>query len=137
MNKKGQEGWIFVGLLIVGVALLLLIILSPSSDSTGGAINKTTPNLVILNKDNCLNQKDGFLSFTVKCELEIKNLENKPVELNPKFKCYKLSDRVGEIIESGLDAIPSQESRKFDVTYDNDGREWSCEIVDFNVRNFN
>ena len=105
--------------------------------STYGVNNKIA--LFVKFVDYAVNQKDTISVFNkVECALKIKNLENGPVELNPLFRCYRLSSpQTAKIIKGGVDAIPSQGIKEFTISFDNKDREWSCEIEDFGVKNFN
>lgn len=140
MNNKGQELLIGGFLIFVFVALMVLlgaIALTGDATNNNGNKNTNSPKLQILNPEKCLNQKDDFIGFKVDCELAIKNLEDKPVELTPKFECYKLSEpNDKDILTAQKDAISSGDQRMFKVSYNNKGREWSCKIIDFGVTNF-
>lgn len=139
MNNRGQEAMFVLLLVFIAISLLIGGVFVGVS-FTGNTIkdnNGASPNLQIINSGNCLNQKDQF-GFEIDCKLTIKNLENRPVELTPKFECYKLGDPYDkETLSSEKDAIPSGDERTFKISYDNDGREWSCKIIDFGVTNFN
>ncbi|MBI4117049.1 hypothetical protein HY449_04875 [Candidatus Pacearchaeota archaeon] len=138
MNKKGQLEIfvIVVFIIVVGIITYPWFIPKSTGDVTKNFQNNLT-GLIIINKEDCLNQKDsgGLFSSSVKCKLEVKNLDNRPVEVIPLFQCYKLSSPlVKEDILSSRDAIPSLSSKFFEISYNNNGREWSCEIVNFNAK---
>ena len=137
MNKKAQETIIGVVLFMIFIVAGFLIFYIFTGNATAPSKEGDIPNLQVINPSDCLNQKDGF-GFKSDCTLIIKNLENKPVELSPLFECYKLKQPgQKETINSEKDAIPSGDQRSFTISYDNDGREWSCNIKDFRVTNFN
>lgn len=137
-NKKGQEGFIiFLLLCFAAAAVIFGIFALNGNTSKDNSENNDYPNLKILNQNDCLNQKDQF-GFKADCALTIKNLENKPVELTPRFECYKLSSPYAkEVLVAEKNAIPSGDQRTFKISYGNSGREWNCEITDFGVTNFN
>ncbi len=89
------------------------------------------PNFSIINNQICLNQEDPWGLAKAKCTISIGNLENEiPIQFQPEFKCFKLSDQNPKFITADLKAIPSKNIEEFTITYDNDGREWSCIIND-------
>ena len=138
-NKQGQGGLIGF-LVVVGVVILfIVIIVSAFSKDKPPTTQSPEPELKlqILNSGNCLNQKDPWgwkLFVKATCVLSVKNLEQTAVQLQPIFKCWQL--RLPNNLsypKAEKKAIVSGEVVEFKVKYDNDGREWSCEIDDLNA----
>jgi len=133
MNNRGQEGF-FIALIVFSFVILIFLGGVSFLKISGNTINNVESNLIILNGNDCLNQKDQF-GFKVDCDLSIKNLGSTSVEITPEFKCWKISNPSDfEIIKVGKDAIPSGSIKTFEFSYDNDGREWSCQIYNYNTR---
>jgi len=139
MHNKGQAGIIggifLVLILMAGGFLLLYLVLNDNSNPTGNPV-KETPNLIVENSKDCLNQEDPFGPFNyADCSLNIRNLGTKSVELTPEFKCWKLSNPSDfKIIKVSKDAIASGSAKTFSFSYNNGGREWSCQIDNFNAK---
>lgn len=138
MYEKGQAGIIAVVFAIIFIVFVILVFLGIRLIPTGNIPEDTdnSPNLVVTNSKDCLNQRDPFGPFNyANCGLNIKNLEQKSVELAPEVKCWELSNPSGfKIIKAEKDAIPAGSTKTFSFSYNNGGREWSCQIHAFNAK---
>ncbi len=135
-NKKGDTLHIFLIVAVfLGLILLLLVAIGggnePPDDPPPEGVD---PSYEIVNPNNCKNREDTFGWGKVKCAITIRNMESHiPIQLEPTFKCWKLSESYSpKYIPSQRKAIASGGSEEFSVKFDNDGREWSCEISNVN-----